>query len=102
MRRRSPILILFVLLGFGVSLGFPAEDVLDNVYDESEAVPYEAGPLFSIVAPLEAARTTRVPSRSCPRLITPSLFASKCVPDTDAKRPANARISLSLLHILLC
>ena len=102
MRRRSPILILFVLLGLGVSLGFPAEDVLEAAYDESEAVPYEATPLFSIVVPLVAARTTQALSRSCPGLIPPSLFASERVLDTDAYRPTDSRILLALLHTLRC
>ena len=49
MRRHWSVLILFVLLGFGVSLAVPAEDVPETAYDESEALPYEGTPLFSIV-----------------------------------------------------
>ena len=45
-----------MLLSLGLSLSFPAEDVLDAIYDESEAVPYEDTPLFSIAAPLSSAR----------------------------------------------
>ena len=56
MRRPGVVLIFFALLGLGVSLGFPAEDVLDAVYDESEAVPYEGTPLFSIAVPQASAR----------------------------------------------
>lgn len=59
MRRPCFILILFVLLGFCVSLGFPAEDVLETVYDESEAVPYENTPLFSTVVPQASARVAK-------------------------------------------
>ena len=51
MRRRSSILILCVLLGFGVSLAVPAEDVPETAYDESEALPYESTPVVSIKAP---------------------------------------------------
>ena len=63
MRRRCSIFVFCVLLGFGVSLAVPAEDVPETAYDESEALPYEGTPLFSIVVPLVAARTTQaVPS----------------------------------------
>ena len=44
MRRPCFILILFVLLGFGVSLAVPAEDVPETAYDESEALPFEDTP----------------------------------------------------------
>jgi hypothetical protein len=47
MRRPCSVLILFVLLGFGVSLGVPAEDVPETAYDESEALPYEMTPPLS-------------------------------------------------------
>lgn len=44
MRGSRSILILFALLALGVSLGSPLEDVLDAIYDESEALPYEGTP----------------------------------------------------------
>jgi hypothetical protein len=104
MRRPGVVLILFVLLGFGVILLVPAEDLTETAYDESEALPYEGTPLFSIVVPLVAARTTQpVPSSLHPRLGTPFLFAPTRVRDTDdANRPADTRISLALLCTLLC
>jgi hypothetical protein len=43
-------IVVLMFLGLGLSLTFPAEDVMDAIYDESEAVPYEVTPLFSIVA----------------------------------------------------
>jgi hypothetical protein len=100
MRRRSSILIFCVLLGFGVSLAVPAEDVPETVYDESEALPYESTPVFSTVVPLMAARTIQaVPSSLRSRLGAPSLFAPARVRDTDA---TDTRISLALLCTLLC
>ena len=51
MRRPCSVLILCVLLGFGVSLAVPAEDVPETPYDESETLPCEGTPLFSIAAP---------------------------------------------------
>ena len=103
MRRPCFVLILFVLLGFGVSLAVPAEDVPETAYDESEALPYEGTPLFSIVVPLAAGRTTQaVPSSLHPRLGAPSLFTPARIRDTDANRAADTRISLALLCTLLC
>ena len=85
MRRCSSILILFVFLGFGVSLAVPAEDVPETTYDEPEALPYDDTPLFSIVVPLVAARTTQAVSSSLRHgLGAPSLFAPARVRETDA------------------
>lgn len=49
-------IVFLMLLSMGLSLSFPAEDVLDAIYNESEALPYEGIPLFSIGAPLSSAR----------------------------------------------
>jgi hypothetical protein len=93
--------VFLMVLTLGVSLGLPAEDVLETVYDESEALPSESIPLFSIVAPLVAARTTpAVPSSL--HLGAPSLFAPARVRETDANRATDTRISLALLCTLLC
>jgi hypothetical protein len=59
MRKPRSLLILFVLLGFCASLGFPAKDVLESVYDESEAVPYENTPLLSTVVRQASARIAK-------------------------------------------
>jgi hypothetical protein len=102
MGRSFFILILFVLLGFSLSLTVPAEDVPETVYDESEGLPYEGTPLFSIVAPLAAARTTQaLPNSLHPRLGAPSPFPSASVRDTGANRRADVRSSLALLCTLL-
>ena len=103
MRRPCLGLIFFVLLGFGVSLAVPAEDVTETAFDDSEELPYEGTPLFSVVVPLAAARTTQaVPSSLHPRLAAPSPFAPARVRDTDANRATDTRISLALLCTLLC
>lgn len=56
MRKPRSVLILFLLLGFCMCLALPAEDVLETVYDESEALPYENTPLLSTVVPQASAR----------------------------------------------
>ena len=103
MRRRSPILILFVLLGLSVFLNVPAEDVPETPYDESEEMPYEGAPLFDSVLPQLAAQTDRTVPRSLdPRLDSLPLLAPERVRGSDAKPPADTRMSLALLCTLLC
>jgi hypothetical protein len=51
MKKPCSILLFCVLLGFGVSVVVPAEDVPDTAYDESEAPPYVNPSVFSIAAP---------------------------------------------------
>ena len=103
MRKPRCILVLLVVLGFGLYLAIPAEDVPETAYDESEAVPYESTPLFSIVMPLAPARMTQaVPNSLHPKLGAPSPLTLAHVRDTDANRPVGARISLALLCTLLC
>ena len=104
MRRPCSILVLCVLLGFGVSLAVSAEDVLETAYDESEGLPYEGTPLFSIVvSPAAAPTVDQAPLSSLhPKHGAPSLFAPARFRNTDAHQPADARISLALLCTLLC
>jgi hypothetical protein len=95
--------VFLMVLTLAVSLGLPAEDVLDAVYDESEAVPYEVIPLVSMVVSTLSVRTTEaVPNSLNQKLGAPSLFAPARVRDTDANPSSEARMSLALLCTLLC
>jgi len=95
--------VFLMTLTVCLSLGLPAEDVLDAVYDESEALPYEVIPLFSIAVRPVAARTAQTPLSSLHlKFGAPSPFLPARVRDTDANRSADARISLALLCTLLC
>jgi hypothetical protein len=103
MRRPCSLLILCVLLGFGVALAAPAEDVPETAYDESEALPYEVSPLFSIERPLAATRTTQSEvSLLQNEVATLSRPVPARVRDTDANLATDTRISLALLCTLLC
>ena len=96
-------IVFLMMLTLGLPLGFPAENVPETAYDESEALPYESVPVFSIGVPPAAAQTAkRVLSSLHLRFGAPPLFAAAPVYDTDANRPGGARASLALLCTLLC
>jgi hypothetical protein len=95
--------VFLMVLTFGVSLALPAEDVLDAVYDESEALPYEViTPVSIVVSPLSARTTQAVQNSLDRKLGVPSRFSSARVSDTEAKGATDTRISLALLCTLLC
>ena len=95
--------VFLMFLTLGLSLGLPAEDVMDAVYDESEAVPYEVSPLDSISSTPLTARTTQAAPNSLPqKLSIPSRFSSARVSDSEAKGVPDTRILLALLCTLLC
>jgi hypothetical protein len=95
--------VLLMVLTMGVSLGLPAEDVLDTAYDESEAVPCEVIPLDSISSSQLSGRSTQAaPNSLRQKLGVPSRFSCASVRDPNAHQPTDARISLALLCTLLC
>jgi hypothetical protein len=95
--------VFMMILAVCLSLGLPAEDVLDAVYDESEVLLYEVVPLFSIAVRPMAAWTPKAPLSSLHlKLVAPSPFTSSHVPVAEAHRSADTRISLALICTLLC
>jgi len=59
MRGPRSVLVLLLLLMFGVCLVVSAEDVPETPYDESEALPYESTPLFSVAVLQASGRITK-------------------------------------------
>ncbi len=49
MRKLRSVLVLLAVFALSLSFAVPAEDVQETAYDESEALPYESTPLFSIM-----------------------------------------------------
>jgi len=94
--------VFLMILTLGMSLGLPAEDVLDAVYDESEALSFEGTPVFSIVVPLQSPRTTPAMPSPLDSGLAPSPFLPARVRESEAKRATHTRISLALLCTLLC
>jgi hypothetical protein len=96
-------IVFLMLLGMGLYLGLPAEDVLDAVYDESEALPCEDAPLFSIVMSPLAASRTQAPLSALHRVPgAPSTFALVSLRHAGIQQSAAVRTSLALLCALLC
>jgi hypothetical protein len=81
MRKPRHTFVVFVFLSLCLSVAIPAQDVPETPYDESEALPYEASPLFSIeVAKLSDRATKTEPSRHrkvSPDSMTPQPPAAK-------------------------
>ena len=96
--------VFLMVLTLGVSLGLPAEDVLDAVYDESETLPFDVL-LDSNVVSLMADGATLAPRSALPLdLVAPPPCAPARVRNGEAHvhRSSDTRVSLALLCTLLC
>jgi hypothetical protein len=95
--------ILLVLMSFGLSLAVPAEDVPETSYDESEALPYESTPVFSIVVARAVVSETR-DARSALYLESGAVSSSTNVGinGKDAAGSPQGRDALALLCTLRC
>jgi hypothetical protein len=108
MRRIHTCLVFFALLVLGFSPAFPAEDLPDTAYDESETQPYESSPsISSLMAQTPSATQTALSEtqavRNALRLqtSTPFLLSAKPVTRTDAPRFTEARSLLAQVCTLL-
>ena len=96
------MLILILFLSFSVCQALPAEDVPETAYDESEGLPYEATPLFSIVVPQASARIAKAELR-CSLLHFNSLTKRCKRRRENNARPGYVQDSLTILnHSLRC
>jgi hypothetical protein len=94
-------LVLFLLLSFGVSLSVAAEDIPETAYDESEPLPYEDTPLFSMVALQASASMTQ--ADYCNALcFDPSRKRSKLRCENSALPACGAASLFVLNHSLRC
>jgi hypothetical protein len=94
--------LLLTIVALGVSLGLPAEDVLEVVYDESEPMPYEAIVGFSVVLPQTSAPIAKASTESpVPRIGS----SAKCRKLRPKNSPRMHGVSHSLVianHSLRC
>jgi hypothetical protein len=103
MREPRVVLILLVLMFFGLSLALPLEDVPETPYDESEALPYEGTPVFSIVVTREVVPETR-DARSALYLGSGAVssFINVGINGEDAAGSPPGRDALAFLCTLRC
>jgi hypothetical protein len=102
MNRPFSMFIFLLLLSFSVSQALPAEDVPETAYDESEGLPYEATPLFSIVVPQASARIAK--AELCCSLLHFNSLTKRCKRRRENNaRPGYVQDSLTILnHSLRC
>jgi len=92
---RRLILILLVLLGLCLPLAVPAEDVPETMYDESETLPCQATPAYSVVVSYSSVRVAIAGlSVESPLLSTKR---SQCSRDIN-ERPLRVSDSLIILN----
>ena len=97
------VFVLLLTVVLGLFLAVPAEDVPETAFDESETLPYEGTPLFSIEVPLAAAPQAQ-DVRSAVDLRSGALspFTSTRINAKDAARSPAVRDALAMLSILRC
>ena len=95
--------VLLLTIVLGLFLAVPAEDVPETCFDESETLPYEGTPLFSLEVPLAAAPQAQ-DVRSAVDLRSGALspFTSTRINAEDAARSPDVRDALAILSILRC
>ena len=97
------VFVLSLAIGLGLFLAVPAEDEPETAFDESETLPYESTPLFSIEVPQaagpEAQEVRRVRDLRSGAL---SPFTPARINGEDATRAPNVRGALALLCTLRC
>src|SRR5215472_12877453 len=95
MRRMHTSIVFSVLLVLGLSGAFPAEDLPNTAYDESETQPYESSPSIANLMEQNASVTQTALSeiqavQNAPRLQTAIPFLRK-VTRADAHRVTGPR-----------
>jgi hypothetical protein len=97
------VLAFLMLLSLGLGPSVPAEDVPETAYDESEALPFDGTPLFSIVVPQASARVTKAEFDCGPPLRLNSFTRScACGPENSAESRCVPDSLTIINHCLRC
>jgi hypothetical protein len=94
--------LLLTIVALGVSLGLPAEDVLDVVYDESEPMPYQAAIGFSVVLPQTFASIANTISHSPVLSGGPPTECTTLCPESNPKKRGVSDSLTIMNHSLRC
>lgn len=92
MRNLRSFLVLLVVVVFGVSLAFPAEDLPETPYDESETLPFESTPVYQ--APLSGA----IRQASAASIVS----GTRAVPGGEIRSPDRVASLTILDHVFRC
>lgn len=101
-RKLRSAFVLLVAIVLGLSFAVLQEDVPETAFDESEGLPYESTPLFSILVPQAASEAQAV--LSVTRFVpgTPSAIAFTRTIARDASRSPDGCGALALFCTLRC
>jgi hypothetical protein len=97
--------VLVVLAAFALSLSFavPAEDVPETPYDESEALPYESTPPFSVMLQESARVLQSMLTPTFPFCFHPTARRDEILTEQSARIPHPISDSVTILnHSLRC
>jgi len=95
--RWRSVLVLSLVLVLGLSFAVPAEDIPETAYDESETLPYESAPLFSLVQ--ESVRAPEsVLTRAFPLAFRPTARGDKTLAEQSGRKPHAIRVSVTILN----
>jgi hypothetical protein len=103
MRVLHSLLVLLAAFALSLSFAVPANDVPESPYDESEALPYEAAPLFSIMLQESARALQSVLTLALPIHFDPTARRNETLAEQLARTPHPICGSVTILdHSLRC
>lgn len=96
-------IVFLVVLTLGLSLAVLPEDVAETAFDESETMPFEGAPLFSLVTPRAMAPGRQDARRAIGyRSCALSQLSSLHLNDDGVVQSGQARSALALCCALRC
>jgi hypothetical protein len=97
------VLVVLAALALGLSFAVPVEDVPETPYDESEALPYESTPVFSIMLRESAGVLQSVLTPAFSLHFHPTVGGDEILTEQWARIPHPIRVSVTILdHSLRC
>jgi hypothetical protein len=97
------ILVVMAALALSLSFAVPVEDDPETPYDESEALPYESNPVFSIMLEESARAVQLLTTFAFPLHFHPTAKRNEILAKQSARTPHPISGSLTILdHSLRC
>jgi len=103
MRKLRSLLVVLAALALCMSFAVPREDVPETPYDESEAMPYESGPVFSIMVQESARALLSLLTSALPPRVDRTARRDEILAQQWARAPHPIGASATILdHSLRC